>query len=179
MDMQLDPAAESRMSKLEGDMTLDTAGELLMALYYSAVRTGAAASPVLAEELPAGKTGALRLAAMWLFRIAEYPAEAERYRKIVRLIRSESGLDSAEIVDYFQGALKKKVQDAPLPLLSKDEAGQVRDLLLLYLMDPTNPDRVKNFRNCVKGISDVSPQKAGAVSGFLESISPLLAGKLM
>ncbi len=178
MDMQMDPSVEGEIGRIEGDAAPDTVEEFITIVYYSRGLPGSRASGPLDAELPRDKTGALRLCSMWLFKIAECPAGAERYRRAVRMVRTRSKLENSEIIDFFQGAVKRKVNETPIPELSQAEAEKLKDLLQLYLMSPVDPAHAENLRKYINVFGGPVSKKGGAIRSYLKGISPLIASKM-
>ena len=121
---------------------------------------------------------------MWLLKTAEYPENAGKYRDAIGIIKQKAGekygvqLTDSEIRTYYADAIKKKVYETPIRLLTKDEQDRVRELLMAYLLEPTEKNAY-NFRNFVQGIRGFEPKKGGEIVAFVEKISPELCGKIV
>lgn len=174
-DMQLEYEIESKVGPTEGDRSLDTVEEFITAVYYS--RTGLS-EPVRRKfevELPASEVGALRLCSMWLFRMAEYPANAAGYREVLRLIRGKSRLTDSSIVDHYAGALEARLGAIAINGLAAKEEERLRQLVLMHLLDPVNPPTAAALRGFIQTQKSASPAKAVKAMDFLRAVSPAVA----
>lgn len=177
-EFQLDPGFERQIGALEGDYTLDTSEEFLTAAYYSLDRLPEAVRRGLLAGFPAGREGGLRLCAMWLFKIAERPSVADGCRKAVRTIMDKSTLSANDVTDYYEAAIRNKIDGTPMPSLSAWEQDMLRKALALYLLDPTVPAHLEGIKRQIDGLQSRDEKKSKAARDYLKRISPLVESKL-
>ena len=178
-------STDNRLLDIDGDRGFaDSPEEFITAVYFTPVTINAGAQKIVDSELPRNKEGALRLCSMWLLKTAEYPENAGKYRDAIGIIKQKAGekfgvqLTDSEIRTYYADAIKKKVYETPIRLLAKDEQDRVRELLMAYLLEPTEKNAY-NFRNFVQGIRGFEPKKGGEIVAFVEKISPELCGNIV
>ncbi len=174
-DMQLDYEIESKLGRTEGDRSLDTVAEFITAVYYSRTHLSETARREFEAELPASESGALRLCSMWLFRMAEYPANAAGYREVLSLIRKKSRLSDSSIVDHYAGALEARLGAIAINGLAAKEEERFRQLVLMHLLDPVNPPTAAALRGFIQNQKSASPAKAAKAMDFLRAVSPAVA----
>jgi hypothetical protein len=176
-DMQLDYEIESRVGRTEGDPSLDTAEEFITTAYFSMASLPESNRREFEAELSGSGDGALRLCSMWLFRMAEYPANATAYREVISLIRKKTAIADGAIVDHYADALAGRLDSLRIAGLDREEEERFRQLVLMYMMDPVNPPPAAELRRFIARLKAVSPAKAGRALEFLGALSPAVAAR--
>ncbi|HSV98173.1 MAG TPA: hypothetical protein VLM75_14720 [Spirochaetota bacterium] len=176
-DMQLDYEIESKVGLTEGDSSIDTAQEFITAAFLSRVSLSESGRREFEAELPKSGDGALRLCAVWLFRMAEYPARAPAYRTVLNLIRKKTAITDNAIVDHYVDALTRRLDSMEIDGLDPREEEHLRRLVLLYMMDPVNPPPAADLREFMARLKTLSPKKAQTALNFLNELSPVVAAR--
>jgi len=114
---------------------------------------------------------------MWLFRMAEYPANATAYREVISLIRKKTAIADGAIVDHYADALAGRLDSLRIAGLDREEEERFRQLVLMYMMDPVNPPPAAELRRFIARLKAVSPAKAGRALEFLGALSPAVAAR--
>lgn len=177
-EFQLDPGIERQVGAVEGDYTLDTSEEFLTAAYYSMDRLPEAVRKGILAGFPAGREGGLRLCAMWLFKMAERPSGVEGCRKAVRIVMKKSSLSASDVTDYYDAAVRDRINRIPMSSLSAQEQDMLRSALTLYLLDPTVPAHLEGVKRQIDEFASRDEKKSSAARDYLKRISPLVESKL-
>jgi hypothetical protein len=101
---------ENDILTIEGmKSSLDTPEEFITVSYVAGLKVVQEVQGIIEEELPQGKTGALRLTSMWLKKQAEHTENSANYQKVVSIIKNIYGLKDDEIQDCFSKAIENEV----------------------------------------------------------------------
>jgi len=139
------------------DSIIDTQEEFITAAYYNIKILPANAQKVISAELPKGKTGALRVAAMWMKKRAEEFDSG--YIKAIEIIKEKSGITESEINTFFAAAIEKEVMKQGKVYLGKYYSGEkLKDAvrpLVEYYINPTkeNLEKLDDAHSSVKSPS--------------------------
>lgn len=79
--------------------------------YYSGKQSFPELNEILENELPAGKTGGLRLASMWLKKSAEDRENLDKYHNVINGIMKESDLQWQDVVEYYIQAIRNEIKE--------------------------------------------------------------------
>jgi len=154
---KLDFLSQMTYGAIEETGAIDTAEEFITAVYYSPIELSASAKKSILAELPEGKTGALRLAAMWLKKRAE--EDGTGYIKAIEIIKEKSGITESEINTFFAAAIEKEVMKQGKVYLGKYYSGdKLKDAvrpLVEYYINPTkeNLEKLDDAHSSVKSPS--------------------------
>jgi hypothetical protein len=99
------------ITSIEGMKDLiDTPEEFITASFYNDIPVVKEARDIIQKELPQGKTGALRLASLWLKKNAEDENNYRKYRTAINIIKKKSDLSNREIKNYYDRAIENEIQ---------------------------------------------------------------------
>jgi len=136
---------QAAYGKIEEGASIDTAEEFITAVYYSPIELSASAKKSILAELPEDKTGALRVAAMWMKKRAEEFDSG--YIKAIEIIKEKSGITESEINTFFAAAIEKEVMKQGKVYLGKYYSGEkLKDAvrpLVEYYINPTKENLEK------------------------------------
>lgn len=168
---------ENDISLIEGNSSIDTAEEFITAVYYSPIKLSASAKKSILAELPEGKTGALRVAAMWFFKIAESPENREKYMNAVNLVLKMSNekhgvsVTVSEARKFYEEAIREKIYSTPLGKpLTVEEQKKVKELLLAYMLEPGERTQ-SDFTDFKDTLNARNVSKGTALITFVKKIS--------
>lgn len=169
---KLDFNAQMKYGALEKTVTIDTPAEFLTAAYYSPIKISYKAQTAINSELPKGKTGAMRLASMWLTKMAENPEKAAKYKKALDIIMKKSGVNKYQIAKYYAKSMERKIYAMPLgEPLTPTEQNKVKNLLLAYMVKPTKAN-ARAFKSYKFKLGMNLAEKSGTITAFVKKVSP-------
>jgi len=156
--------------------SINSLEEFLTVVFYSPLHYKGQIK-IIKKELPEGKTGALRLAAMWFFKIAEYPENREKYMNAVNLVlkmaKEKHGV-SVKLSDarkFYEEAIKEKIYATPLgEPLTVEEQKKVKELLLAYMIEPGKKTQ-RAFTDYKDYLNSYDVKKGVAMITFVKRIS--------
>jgi len=175
MDYQFDPAIEAKVGRFDRDAAVDTAEELLTALFYSPAAVGNKTRESIERLLPPGREGALRLCSLWLLKSADTPAHGARYREAVRYIGERSKLQAGEILDFYEQKVAEMLAGIDPGPLTAREMSELKEHLSLYMISPSDNKAVGAFTAWFLSVHGRSVSKSGAVIQILSGFSSYLA----
>lgn len=122
---------------------LDTPEEFITAAYYSYMDVMNEMKVVIQKELPPGRTGALRVASMWLKKCAENRGSCEKYGAAIDLIKEKSAVSEQSIHDYFGKAIENEVRklaaaQCPAGMTQKGVYDEICRPIIAYYNLPDN-----------------------------------------
>ena len=148
--------------------------ESIMASYYSQQQVAIEVRSIIEKELPRGKTGALRLAAMWRKRMAEDRPGSGRYIVALAIIKEKSGLSNREIDAYYIHAMENEIRKITGEYFTSRyiENEMNSDLTLPLVAYYTNPSDGTEEQLVKAGIKLFNENKAKA-EGFVNLLIKL------
>ncbi len=151
--------------------TIDTKAEFLTAAYDNINILPRKAQRIINRELPKGKTGAMRLASLWLQKKAENPEKAARYNKALNIIMKKTGVNKYQISRFYAKSMKRKIYAMPLgEPLTPTEQKKAKTLLLDYMVKPTRAN-ARAFRDYKSFLSYGVPKKGDVLAAFVDKLS--------
>lgn len=139
----LDFSDDLATGEIEGNKSIiDTPEEFITAAYYTPVQITKVAQSKIEKELPHTKDGALQLASMWMKKWAIYPENGASYQKAIDLIKQKSGVNDAEIRDYYAASAEKEIMKIGKKHLGKfysdaELKNSVLKPIIDYMLNPT------------------------------------------
>jgi hypothetical protein len=181
---KIDPMTEIEYGSIEDKSNIDTPEEFITAVYYSPIKIDQKAQAAIDRELPKGKTGALRLAAMWYFKIAEYPENREKYMSAINLVlkmakeKHQVSVTLSDARKFYEEAIKEKIYATPLGApLTADEQKKVKELLLAYMLEPGERTQ-RAFTDYKDTLNSRDVTKGSALITFVKKISARVNAQL-
>lgn len=163
------------ISSIEGIKDLlDTQEEFITASFYYKMPVISEVSEIIEKELPQGKTGALRLASLWLKKSAEDRDNYGKYKIAINIIKNKSKLSDGEIKNYFNKAIENEIQKITTENLGAQYTQKIiyNEIITPVSMYYTEPSK-RNEENLINAGVKLFNENRSKANGFVNTLIKL------